>query len=76
MLNQEDEMEKDLKTMMLSLADLEMEVIIDNCFKEFSFDLYVCAFYVQRYLEPTPWRRLLRMPTSQKETRTKNNDLT
>ena len=48
MLNQEDEMEKDLKTMMLSLADLEMEVIIDNCFKEFSFDSYMCAFYVHK----------------------------
>ena len=27
--------------MMLSLEDLEMEVIIDNYFKEFFFDLYL-----------------------------------
>ena len=41
-----DEMEQDLKTIMLSSEDLEMEVISDNRFKEFSFDSYVRKFHL------------------------------
>ena len=48
MLNQEDEMEQDMKTIMSSLEDLKMEVIIHNRFKEFSFDSYVHRFHVYK----------------------------
>ena len=41
MLNEEDKIEQDLKTMILNSEDLQMEEIISNRFKEFSFDSYV-----------------------------------
>lgn len=46
MLNKEEEIKKDLKSMMLGLENLEMEEIIDNLFKEFFFDSYVCGFHL------------------------------
>ena len=48
MLNQEDEMEQDMKTIMSSLEDLKMEATIHNRFKEFSFDSYVRGFHVYK----------------------------
>ena len=48
MFNQEEEMEQGVKTTVLSLKDLKMEVIINNRFKEFSFDSNVRGFYVYK----------------------------
>ena len=48
MFNQEEEMEQGVKTTVLSLKDLKMEVIINNRFKEFSFDSNVRGFHVYK----------------------------
>ena len=48
MLNQRHKIEQDLKTMISSSENLEMEVIIDSRFKEFSFDANVRGFHVYK----------------------------
>ena len=41
-------MERGLKAVMLILEKLEVQVIINNHFKEFSFDSYVCEFHLSK----------------------------